>query len=72
MSRIHRAAWVVWLLTLPAVFAFAWVAVESCMATTPGGDCGIVYMLPAGWLVPWAIGVVLLAMATVIFRPHPR
>lgn len=72
MPRLLSVVWVVWLATLPAVAAFAWVSVEACMASTPGDDCGIVYMIPAAWLVPWLIGVAVLALGTVLFRRHPR
>jgi hypothetical protein len=64
------AAWLVWLGTMPALIVFSWVAVERCMATTPGNDCGVAYMLVAGWLLPWAIGIGLLAFATVLVRPR--
>lgn len=64
------AAWIVWLGTMPALIVFSWAAVERCMATTPDDDCGAVYMLVAGWLLPWAIGIGLLAFATILFRPR--
>jgi hypothetical protein len=72
MPRRMTAAWVAWLLTLPAVFVFAWVAVERCMATTLDDDCGVVYMLPVGWLLPWAIGVIVLGFGIVVFWRRPR
>ena len=60
-----RLGWIVWLLTVPGVAAFTWTASSRCDATTPGDDCGVVSMLLFGWLVPWAVGIVLLSVATV-------
>jgi hypothetical protein len=64
------AAWIAWLSTMPALMLLMWLAMERCMATTPEDDCGVVFMLPAGWLLPWAIGLGLLALATFLFRPR--
>jgi hypothetical protein len=50
------ALWVAWLLTLTAVFVFAWVAAERCM----------------GWLLPWIIGIIVLGVGVAVFRRRPR
>jgi hypothetical protein len=66
MRRVLRWVLFLWSITLPVVLVAAWVLVERCMATTPEDDCGIVYMLPAAWLVPWLIGLAVLALGLVI------
>jgi hypothetical protein len=45
--------------------------VERCIATTPTEECGIVYMLPVGWLLPWAIGVIVLVFGIAAFWRRP-
>ena len=66
--------WVVWLITLPAVALLVQARVDQCLATTPGDDCTIVWLLFFGWLVPWGIGIVVLAAITLTRmwqRRHP-
>jgi hypothetical protein len=71
MPRKLTALLVAWLLTVPVGFALAWVSVERCIATTPTEECGIVYMLPVGWLLPWAIGVIVLVFGIAAFWRRP-
>lgn len=70
MVRLLRVVGILWLLTLPALAALAWVSVDRCMASTPYDDCGIVWMIPAAWFVPWLIGIGVLAFAALAFRWH--
>lgn len=72
MARVLTVLWIAWLLTLPAVLVFAWWLAEACTASTPDSDCGIVYMLPVGWTLPWVIGVGVMAFGIVVFRRGPR
>jgi len=64
-----RWGWIIWLLTLPVLAGLVWIGVERCLASTPGDDCGIAWMVFLGWLVPWSIGIVVLAtFSFVAFR----
>lgn len=68
MSRHLAGAWIVWLLTLPTVAGFAALTVTDCMATTPGDDCGIVWILPLQFTVLYVIGIAVLSIVTVLER----
>jgi hypothetical protein len=61
-----RLGWAVWLLTVPAMAGLMWIGTEQCLANTPDEECGIVWMIFFGWLVPWSIGI--LVLGTFSFR----
>jgi hypothetical protein len=56
-----RLGWIVWLLTVPVMAGAIWFGTEQCLASTPDEECGIVWMLFFGWLVPWTFGIAVLA-----------
>lgn len=62
-ARMRRAGWVVWLLTLPGVATWTWFGIEQCKSQPIHDDCELAWVLPLGWLVPWVIGIVLLAVS---------
>jgi hypothetical protein len=72
MPRALIVVFIAWVLTLPAVFVVAWLNVQACLASTPEDDCSIVYLVPAGWLLPWVIGVGVLAFGLAVFSRRPR
>lgn len=65
-AQMPRVGWIVWLLTLPGVVAWAWFGIGQCNAQPVHDDCELAWILPLGWLVPWAIGIGLLALATFV------
>ncbi len=64
--------WIAWLLTAPVIALLVQLAVDQCLATTPGDDCTITWLLFFYWLVPWAIGIAVLTVVTLIayWRRH--
>ncbi len=66
--RARRAAVVAWLLSAPGTWLAAWAFERHCSSTTPGDDCGIVYMLPLAYLVPWVVGCLVLGVTLVVLE----
>lgn len=67
-ARMRRVGWILWLLTLPGVAVWTWFEVDRCATQPVYDDCGIAWIVPLGWLAPWAIGIGLLALATLVSR----
>ncbi len=60
------AGWVLWLLALPAFALWIQTAVDHGLATTPGDDCTIAWMVFFWALVPWLIGILVLSAISLL------